>query len=287
MSRTRTETRHRPALALLAACLAGIGGAVVAGDQVVAAPSERSQVAARDGGPLPRSPELSESRRLDDRRAVVIGERAYATSTEDGLYPAMGFHTRGEMGGIWSPPIKLLDGIWFGVGGRWLGGDIGARRFSSGWGYARTDYAGGRGACVPHGLRAGRPPCAAGRTDASQRRAPDGLACHCRALRVDGDLPLGRDGPEPAGGQRAGHGERRGSALVFREQAGAAHPLGAHDWAAVVGSSLTPVSTELGPDFRGPQDPAVICPASGTPDPQPERCDDTDYGAGTGGELQL
>ena len=71
----------------------------------------------------------------------MIGERAYATWTEDGLYPAMGFHTRGEMGGIWSPPIKLLDGIWFGVDGEWLGGDVEARTFSSGWGYTRTDYA--------------------------------------------------------------------------------------------------------------------------------------------------
>ena len=32
---------------------------------------------------------------------------------EDGSYPATGFHTRGEMGGFWTPPIKLLDGIWF------------------------------------------------------------------------------------------------------------------------------------------------------------------------------
>nr|MDQ6938080.1 glycogen debranching protein [Actinomycetota bacterium] len=39
-------------------------------------------------------------------------------------------------------------------------------------------------------------------------------------------------------------------------------------------------------NFRGPQDPAVICPASGpTAPPQPSRCDDTKYGQGTGGEL--
>ena len=49
----------------------------------------------------PRAPELSEATRLADRRAVVIGDRLYATSTADGLYPAMGFHTRREMGGIW------------------------------------------------------------------------------------------------------------------------------------------------------------------------------------------
>ena len=90
---------------------------------------------------LAHSPELSETRRLEDRRALVIGTRLYATSTEDGLYPAMGFHTRGEMGGVWSPPVKLLDGMWFGIDGAWLGSDVPARRFVSGWGYHRIEYA--------------------------------------------------------------------------------------------------------------------------------------------------
>jgi hypothetical protein len=51
--------------------------------------------------------ELSTSDRLDDRRYVTAGPRAYDVGTEAGRYPAMGFHTRGEMGGIWSPPMKL------------------------------------------------------------------------------------------------------------------------------------------------------------------------------------
>ena len=49
----------------------------------------------------------------------------------------MGFHTRGEMGGIWSAPLKLLDGIWFGVNGAWLPS---AQRFTSGWGYTQMDF---------------------------------------------------------------------------------------------------------------------------------------------------
>ena len=60
----------------------------------------------------------------------------------------------------------------------------------------------------------------------------------------------------------------------------------AHDWAAAVGTDLDPVRIRTGPDFRGPQDPAVICPASGpTAPPQPELCDDTEYGSGAGGRL--
>jgi len=72
---------------------------------------------------VPDSPTLSTTDRLDDRRYVATGDRAYVVGTEAGRFPAMGFHTRGEMGGIWSPPIKLLDGIWFG----W------SRRFPGGW----------------------------------------------------------------------------------------------------------------------------------------------------------
>src|SRR6266571_2876148 len=103
------------------------------------------------------SPTLSVSSQLDLRRYAASGDRAYELGTEDGRYPAMGFHTRGEMGGIWTPPIKLLDGIWFGINGQWIGP---ATRFTSGFGYvqmalpatggvqlSRTDF-------VPDGKRA-------------------------------------------------------------------------------------------------------------------------------------
>ncbi len=68
-----------------------------------------------------------ESSRLADRRSLVVGDRAYAMGDETGLYPATGWHIRGEMGGIWTQPIKLLDGIWFGVDGAWLGKDVAGR----------------------------------------------------------------------------------------------------------------------------------------------------------------
>src|SRR5690348_17671524 len=45
-------------------------------------------------------PTLSVSSQLDRRRYAASGDRAYELGTEDGRYPAMGFHTRGEMGGI-------------------------------------------------------------------------------------------------------------------------------------------------------------------------------------------
>ena len=82
------------------------------------------------------SPTLSVSDRLDERRYVTTGDRAYIVGTEAGRFPAMGFHTRGEMGGIWSPPIKLLDGIWFGIGDQWIGP---ATEFTSGYGHVKME----------------------------------------------------------------------------------------------------------------------------------------------------
>ena len=61
------------------------------------------------------------SDRLDDRRYVAVGTRAYVVGTQAGRFPAMGFHTRGEMGGVWAPPLKLLDGLWFSIDGEWVG----------------------------------------------------------------------------------------------------------------------------------------------------------------------
>ena len=74
------------------------------------------------------------------------------------------------MGGVWAPPLKLVDGVWFGVDDQWTGQ---ATRFTSGHGYTRftlpslsglklerTDYA----------LR--QPPRRAVRAEADQRLQP-------------------------------------------------------------------------------------------------------------------
>src|SRR5215216_2392249 len=78
--------------------------------------------------------QLTTSDRLQDRRDVVAGTRAYAIGFEDGGFYANGWHITGEMGGVWTPPLKLVDGVWFRVAGRWVGP---ATRFTSGWGYTR------------------------------------------------------------------------------------------------------------------------------------------------------
>jgi hypothetical protein len=107
--------------------------------------------------------ELSVTSRLQDRREVAAGQRSYVEGFADGRFYANGWHTTGEMGGVWAPPLKLLDGIWFGIDDQWVPP---ATTFSSGWGYThfqfpdtgglqveRTDFAPDAHRAVLFGLR--------------------------------------------------------------------------------------------------------------------------------------
>ncbi|RSM88733.1 glycogen debranching protein [Kibdelosporangium aridum] len=214
---------------------------------------------------------MSETARLSDRRALVSGDRAFTMGDETGLYPATGWHIRGEMGGFWAPPVKLLDGVWFAADGSWFGKDIPATRYVRGQGYQRFEYRGGgisaeRVEFVPSGSRA----TVIGLTLRADRR---------RDVRLDMDAhselmpayPWGWTTPN-AGVNAPDTGSVSDGALVFQD------PVGA----AAVGASAQPVEQALGPHHRGPQDPAVVCPADG---PAPTRCDDSAFGKGTGGRL--
>ena len=90
-------------------------------------------VMAADAG---AAPTLSISDRLEHRRYAAAGERARIIGFEDGRFYANGWHITGEMGGVWTEPIKLVDGVWFGIDGEWVGK---ATEFRSGWGYTEFD----------------------------------------------------------------------------------------------------------------------------------------------------
>ena len=224
---------------------------------------------------VPVSPTLSVSDRLDDRRFVTTGTRAYEVGTEAGRYPAMGFHTRGEMGGVWSPPIKLLDGLWFGIDDEWIGP---ATRFTSGYGHVKMDLPdqGGmtvtRTDFVPDDRRAVLVGLefAAGASDENFTLKMD---AHSELMGV---YPWGETNPSQTTYNLEDSVAAEGDNLVFREQGTppAANAL-PHDWAAVVGSDLTPVGSETGEDFRGPQEPVgpeeFARPPAPTPrQPQPD-----------------
>ncbi|MBV9382607.1 MAG: hypothetical protein JO242_18350, partial [Streptosporangiaceae bacterium] len=227
---------------------------------------------------------LSVSSKLGLRRYAAAGDRAYELGTEDGRYPAMGFHTRGEMGGIWTPPIKLLDGIWFGVNGHWIGR---ATRFTSGFGYVRMALPGTGGVQLtrtdfaPDGRRA----VEIGLTLTAPSRAANvklNVDAHSELMSA---YPWGSTKPDQTAFNLPDKASFSGSQLVFTETGTPPVPNAApHSWAAIVGAAgLTPVSHATGTAFRGPQDPPVICPVSSQPDKF--RCDDTAYGKGAGGEL--
>ncbi|GAA2656516.1 hypothetical protein [Streptomyces vastus] len=215
---------------------------------------------------------MSETSRLEDRRSLVSGDRAYAMGDETGLYPATGWHIRGEMGGFWTAPLKLLDGVWFAADGSWLGKDIPATKYVRGQGYQRFEYRGkglsaDRVEYTPEGTRA----TVIGLTFRSERSRDVRLALDAHSELMPA-YPWGWTTPGAATND-PDTGSVSGGALMFRDKSGT----------AVVGSSAKPVAQALGPDHRGPQDPAVVCPADGT---APARCDDSAFGKGTGGQLE-
>lgn len=46
-----------------------------------------------------------------DSPYVTAGDRVYMVGHQDGSFPEIGWHIKGEMGGIWDHPIKLMDGF--------------------------------------------------------------------------------------------------------------------------------------------------------------------------------
>jgi hypothetical protein len=230
-------------------------------------------------------PELSITERLQDRRYGAAGERARIIGFQDGRFYANGWHIAGEMGGIWSEPIKLVDGVWFGIDDQWVGR---ATRFTSGWGYVRfdlpttsglqlrrTDFApdGRRGALI--GLEMRNP-------GASSRTVTVKVDAHSELLAEYpwsfGNTPHARD-------QLPDTATVDDGALLFREQGTLPHPNATpHDYAAYVASDRRPSGAEVNTaanGHRGPQGTNVC-----TAEEPPSACDDGPFGKGKGGQLR-
>ncbi len=233
------------------------------------------------------TPQLSVSARLQDRREVAAGQRSYAEGFENGRFYANGWHITGEMGGVWAPPLKLVDGVWFGIGDSWVGP---ATRFSSGWGYtrydlpnadglqlSRTDFAPDANRAVLFGL-----------TMTNRGRAKTVTVKVDSHSELVGAYPWGFSGVVPnASDNLPDHGSFDGTSLVFTDDGSIGSGAPVHHYAALVGSDLRPSSgtaAATGGNFRGPQ-PGTACTANdGTS--LPSACDDGPFGKGTGGELQ-
>jgi hypothetical protein len=231
-------------------------------------------------GAAEAAPELSTTDQLKARRYVSAGDRAYVMGFQDGRFYAQGWHITGEMGGVWTQPLKLVDGVWFSLDGEWLPP---ATRFTSGWGYTRMEFP------RTAGLRVSRTDFAPD----GRRAALFGLHLENRGsaktvqVAVDAHSEVMSHYPWAWTTPNAGDfnlpdtGAFSDGALEFHDT-GTPHPnAGPHDWAALVGSNRTPAGDDVGPGHWGPQAPPVLCTAESQ-----FWCDEGPFGKGTGGQLR-
>ncbi|WP_411894618.1 glycogen debranching protein [Winogradskyella sp. A2] len=57
------------------------------------------------------SPNISGKKEYLQSPYVTAGNRVYMVGHQNGSFPDIGWHIKGEMGGIWNHPIKLMDGF--------------------------------------------------------------------------------------------------------------------------------------------------------------------------------
>src|SRR5918995_2472699 len=234
---------------------------------VVAACTLVLVAAVAGAAPDPGGPTRSTEDRLADKRYVASGDRAYVIGSEDGRFPPMGWHIRGEMGGVWAHPIKLLDGYWFRLGDSWLPK---ASRFTTGAGYVQMRFPNTEGLEVT-------------RTEFAPNRSP--VALVGLTLRNPGDTsrsihltmdtrsevmaayPWGWTTPNAKEFNREDLGSYDDSTdtLTFKESG--------KPWYARVGASIAPDKGVVSSDFWGPI-------------PGAERDEYLEYGNGTGGRMR-
>ena len=76
---------------------------------IVSCSSEEKQPALSDF--LQESPKIEGKEAYLNSPYVTAGNRVYMVGHQDGTFPDLGWHIKGEMGGIWNHPIKLMDGF--------------------------------------------------------------------------------------------------------------------------------------------------------------------------------
>ncbi len=248
------RARHAVAVAMVLATV-GVGSAQAAGD------------------------ELSVTQRLEDRREVAAGTRAQVLGFQDGRFYANGWHTTGEMGGIITPPLKLLDSLSFGVDGEWIGP---AARFTAGWGYTRYDLPDTAGVelrrtdVVPDGHRGALIGLELRNPARGQRTVEVMVDAHSELLS---QYPWGFAGTVPNASDNAPDtGAFDGRRLVFRDTGTIPGEDAPHDYTALVGSNRRPAGGETGPGHYGPFGEGRRCLADQTPAPMPSECDDGPFG---------
>ena len=220
--------------------------------------------------PNPDGPSRSTATDLGDKRYVAAGDRAYVIGSEDGRFPPMGWHIRGEMGGVWAHPIKLLDGYWFALDGQWIPQ---ASSFTTGAGYAqmqfpqtdglnvtRTEFSPGGSPVVLVGLTLQNPDS----TSKSVKLTMDARSEIMAAYPWGWTKPNAKEFNGPDNGSY----DPSTGTLTFKESGSEPKP-----WYAAVRASVAPDEGLTGSDYWGPVTEA-------------ERVGYLENGNGTGGSLR-
>ena len=216
--------------------------------------------------PADSGPTRSTTTDLAQRRYVAAGDRAYVIGAEDGTFPPMGWHIRGEMGGVWGHPIKLLDGYWFAVNGKYPT----ASGFTSGAGYAQLDFPATKGIKLTRTEFSpdGSPVVLVGldMTNTATNTKNFSLNLDVRS-EVMAAYPWGWTSPNARefNGKDSGAYDASTGTLTFQEPN--------KPWYAKVRSSMKPVSGGSNDDMWGPV-------------PGSERPGYSEFGNGTGGRLR-
>jgi hypothetical protein len=229
-----------------------------------------SAAAAFASPPDPGGPTLSTSDMLGQKRYVAAGDRAYVIGAEDGRFPPMGWHIRGEMGGVWAHPVKLLDGYWFALNDTWVPP---ATQYTTGAGYVQLRFPDTAGYQVtrtefsPDGVAAVLVGLTVRNTDL-QRARPFKLTMQAHS-ELMGAYPWGWTTPnaKQVNGKDSGACTPGGERLVFQEPA--------KPWYAEVAAQagVEPDVCAVGDGYWGPVPPE-------------ERAGYNEFGNGTGGQLR-
>ena len=194
------------------------------------------------------SPTISATSQLAERRYVAAGTQAYVVGVEDGTFPPIGWHTTGQMGGVFTPPVKLLDGLWFGLSGSWLDA---ATTYTTGPGFVRMTF-----------------PVTAGVQPTLTEFAPDGLSAVLFGLTlvpVKGSattVPVTADAHSevsatyPWGSTTPTWDQFNNQNTVSAAQGVITFNQEKTPWYAEVGSATAPASTTTGSGDWGPTDAA-------------------------------
>jgi len=186
------------------------------------------------------------------RLYALCGTRLYCVESLAGTFPDLGWHQAGEMGGVWSPPIKLLDGYWIGLRRRggtpmWLTRPLNWQLAPDGATLAYALPALGVRVWRRSWIVPDQPALVVDVTIESDGDAVPGGALECGVV-LRSDLhgvwlseQLGwTDGLDVASYRP----ELRAVVLADRDNAG---------WTICAGAASAPVSFELGPDVWGPE----------------------------------